>query len=297
MACYHPRNAWRVAPTERVFMGIAPPGCEQLKVPCSSCSGCVEQHALGWALRCYHENTQHHQSAWIGLTYNNDHKPPTLSWYHVQLFLKRLRFAMDQRPRWIKKMVGRPPARPLRFFASGEYGDQGARPHYHVIAFGLSYTERQLVEDAWTSKRGSIGHISMDPVTTSNICYTAGYTDKKFGDRKVAQLQRVDPDTGECYTWQPPFIQMSRRPGIGAGVRQWVDSWKTYGVLNGTKTPVPRYFREAWEAVASPEEQARVQEQRKEYALTRDTTPETLKNMETIARIKHQQRSQQRQQH
>lgn len=294
MPCYHPRNAWRTAPLERVYMGIAPPGCEQLQVPCSSCSGCIARHALTWALRCYLENTQHTHSAWLGLTYNDEHCPPTLSVYHLQLFLKRLRHAMDQRPRWIKKMVGRPPARPLRFFASGEYGPAGGRPHYHVIAFGLSYTERQKVADAWTSRRGSMGHISIDPITTSNICYTAGYTDKKWGDRKVAQIHRVDPETGEAYQWQPPFVQMSRRPGIAAYAKQFTDSWRDYGVLDGTKTPLPRYLHEAWEAVASDQDKAALTEQRRQHALSRGTTKEQLAAMETIARVKHQQQQQRR---
>lgn len=283
MPCYHPRNAWRFAPTCRVYMGIAPPGTEQLRVPCMRCSGCNERHALGWALRCHLEHSQHQHSAWIGLTYNDDHRPPTLSRYHLQLFLKRLRrqAAALALPR-------------IRFFASGEYGDARKRPHYHVLAFGLPYTERLLVQNAWTSRRGSIGHISCDPLTTANICYTAGYTDKKFGDRIVAQHERIDPDTGELYYWQPPFIQMSRRPGIGGHARQWTRSWRDYGILNGTKTPVPRFLAAAWEAVATETQKIERQQQRKENALTRDTTPETLHAMEVIAHTKHKLKAQQR---
>lgn len=286
MPCYHPRPAWRGNITGAIYLGKEErggPGTTWCPIPCGTCSGCIERHALGWALRCYHENQQHQRSAWIGLTYNAEHLPITLSKYHLQLFLKRLRrsAAAQALPR-------------IRFFASGEYGPQGQRPHYHIIAFGLNHERRDLVEHAWTSRNGSIGHISIDPVNTKNICYTAGYTDKKFGDRKVAQLLRVDPDTGEEYTWQPPFIQMSRRPGIGAHVKQWAHSWRDYGILDGTKTPVPRFFHEAWEAIASPEEKKQQQERKRQNALTRNTTPEQLKAMEKIAHVKHQLKSQQR---
>lgn len=224
--------------------------------------------ARSWALRCQLELQEHQNAAWTTLTYDDKHKPPTLDRKHLQKFFKRLR-----------KQLG--PNRTLRYFASGEYGETTDRPHYHAILYGLHEQERQLIEDKW-----GLGHARTVAATPANINYTAGYTAKKIGYKLKALEEQIDLNTGEVYTWQPPFIQMSRRPGIGANGKKWPNSWRDYAIQNGYKIQVPRYLHQAWKDQATTLELEDLQYEREQLALRRDTTQ--LEAAEKIA-IKRQE--------
>lgn len=204
--------------------------------------------ARSWALRCRLELQQHSQAAWATLTYDEQNRPPTLDKRHLQLFLKRLRKG--------KRSNGT-----LRFFASGEYGEKTERPHYHAILYGISEREQNFIEDKW-----GFGHVRTVAATTANINYTAGYTAKKIGYAQKMIPEQVDLRTGEVYKWQPPFIQMSRRPGIGANAKQWPQSWRQYAIQDGYRIPVPRYLHESWKEQASPEDLEQLLYEKQEYA-------------------------------
>lgn len=273
MACFHPLTAWR-QPSGNIQITRLPPGTERtgwefLHLPCGRCIGCRKDRAKAWALRCTLEDQAHLHTAFTTLTYDDAHLPPTLQRNHLQLFLKRLR----------KYAAGRT----IRFFASGEYGEQYHRPHYHAILFGLdgkpSATDCELVQRAWPH-----GHTRTEPCTPARINYIAGYVAKKIGDDHAPAHDRVDPTTGEVYRYQPPFIQMSRRPGIGGHARQWPQSWKDYAIKDGWKMAVPRYLHEAWKKTATKEEQEKLRQEKKARALTRDTTPYSLKAQELITK-------------
>lgn len=68
------------------------------------------------------ELKDHRTAVFTTLTYDEQHCPPTLDRTHLAKFLKRIRRAAE-------------PLR-IRFFASGEYGEKNARPHYHAILYG-----------------------------------------------------------------------------------------------------------------------------------------------------------------
>lgn len=205
--------------------------------------------ARSWALRCQLELQQHREAAWTTLTYDEQHKPPTLDKQHLQKFFKRLR-----------KQLG--PNRTVRYFASGEYGEQTERPHYHAILYGLHEKEKNMIEDKW-----GLGHVRTVAATAATINYTAGYTAKKIGFKQRMVPEQIDLRTGEVYNWQPPFIQMSRRPGIGSHARQWPQSWRAYAMQDGYKIPVPRYLHESWKQQASPEEISQLQYEKQEQAI------------------------------
>lgn len=236
-----------------------------LRLPCGNCLGCRMASAQAWALRCQLELQQHRTAVFTTLTYNDDKLPPTLNKRDIQLWIKRLRKKLDT-------------ARTLRFFASGEYGEHTERPHYHAILYGLDVEQRDEIERAWGK-----GHTYTKPVTPANIAYTAGYTSKKIGYKRNMADERVDPTTGEVYQWQPPFIQMSRRPGIGGHARQWVDSWRLYAIQDGHRQPVPRFYNEAWKAQATPTDKEELLFEKQQLALGRDTTTERLEAAEKIA--------------
>lgn len=262
MACFHPLRAWRDA-QGKTSLRREMKDSTQLQLPCGGCLGCRQDKARGWALRCHLELEQHRHAVFTTLTYDDAHLPPTLQRRDLQLFLKRLR-------------KGTRGSR-IRFFASGEYGEERHRPHYHALLYGISELEADRVDAAWQK-----GFTKTVAVTPAAIAYVAGYCSKKLGWR-MAREERVWPETGEVYTWEPPFIQMSRRPGIGGHARQWPQSWRSYAVHGGHRIPVPRFLHESWKATAGPDEIARLEMEREKERLLRDTSKERREAAELIA--------------
>lgn len=262
MPCFHPLPAWR-SRTGTVSLGREPPDSEPLRLPCGSCLGCRTSEARAWALRCHLENQQHPASCFTTLTYADD---PKILWKpDLQLWLKRLR----------KKVA---PTR-VRFFASGEYGERFARPHFHALLFGIGTHHRKAIEETWGH-----GYTHTVDLTPAAIAYVAGYCQKKIDYRLTPQ---TDPETGEVI-WTPPFREMSRRPGIGGEARQLTQSWRRYAVYHGQRIPVPRYLHEAWKAQATPREKEELQyEKLKERALretlSTDETKQALRAAEALA--------------
>lgn len=237
MACNSPLAAWQPPEGRLRFHppAITDASYEALRVSCGRCLGCRKAKARAWAFRCRLEFAQCEEACWATLTYSERYKPPTLSKWDFSSYLKRLRSRTG---------TG------VRFFGCGEYGDRSARPHYHVILFGLS-RYNPAIEAAW-----GMGRVQVDPLSPAAINYVAGYTAKKIGLWDQVRSERVDKETGEVYTYQPPFLQMSRRPGIGGSARQFSSSWRDFAVSDGRKIPVPRYLHDAWRAQASEEELA-----------------------------------------
>lgn len=248
--------AWRTPAGQISFQQAGLTG-QYLQLPCGRCLGCRASQAKAWALRCRLELQEHASAVFTTLTYSDDNLPPTLQKRHLQLYLKRLRRSTD---------------RAIRFFASGEYGENTNRPHYHAILYGLGPDDHDTIETTW-----GYGHARSYPVSPRAIHYVAGYVNKKIHFREERTLvEQVDPNTGEVYRWQPPFIQMSRRPGIGSHARAWPESWRSFAVMDGYKMPVPRFYHEAWKAQATPQQQEELEREKIELALKRDTRPERL---------------------
>lgn len=254
-------------------------GSDSLQLPCGTCIECRRAQAKAWALRCTLEYSQHQRVAFTTLTYDDDHLPLTLRKRDLQLFLKRARQRLAR---------NKTSARALRFFASGEYGETTNRPHYHAILFGADKRDSALIQDTW-----ALGFTSTEHATPASIAYTAGYCAKKLTDNyrrwwPEHMYERINYETGEVYRYQPPFLQMSRRPGIGGAARQFTNSWRDHAILNGAKLAVPRFLRKAWDELASPEEQEQLSyETYKKTALT-DTSPERLQALKQIALAKQQ---------
>lgn len=274
MPCYHPLTAWRSPSGEILLAKEEAAVTRDLRLPCGGCLGCRLSRAAEWMLRCTLELQQHRSAVFTTLTYNDEHLPPTLDRRALQLWLKRLRHQA---------------ARPIRFFASGEYGEQNKRPHYHAIVYALDVDDAPLVERTWNK-----GYCKTVTATPATIAYVAGYNSKAIGWKKTATEERVDPTTGEVYQWQPPFQEMSRRPGIGGHARQWPQSWRSYAVHNGHTMPVPRFLHESWKQQATEEEIEQLQIEKIKKAILRDTTQPRRQAAEKIAQAKHAQAGQKR---
>lgn len=194
---------------------------EPFDVGCGKCTECINLHKISWQHRLEDEKKCHKVSCFITLTYaetDGNLHPDDLT-----KFLKRLRKAIE-------------PVK-IRYYACGEYGSKGKRPHYHVVVFGYDFPDKvdfrrdkkgfmmcrsPLLEKLWT--------FGISSVLPANMT-TFGYVTK--------DMQKLLPvDDGRL----PPFIRMSTHPGIGAN--GWNRSL-TDGKLwhDGKSIPLPRYYK------------------------------------------------------
>ncbi|AXH75713.1 MAG: replication initiator protein [Microviridae sp.] len=216
-------------------------------VPCGKCLGCRMDYAREWSNRCLIELSQHDESCFVTLTYDDDHVPVsyaadadgcavpvhTLRKVDFQLFMKRLR-------------KGRAP---IRFFACGEYGGQTFRPHYHAILFGyrpsdLEYWSKSgsgmsLFRSAELDRIWSKGNVLIGDVSAASAGYVARYVTKK--------AYRDVGDWCDIHNIEPEFMLSSRRPGIGAcrynSSGYGVDSLVVADADGAKRIPIPKYYR------------------------------------------------------
>lgn len=202
-----------------------------------------------WKFRCMVEAMSYDQNCVLTLTYNDDCLPPygILSMSDYQNFLKRYRKAIYPRK--------------IRFFGCGEYGSKGGRPHYHIIIFGhcpddcvYFYKDKkktELYRSSFISDLWARGYITVCPKVEMNVIpYVCKYLQK---------FNEVSPQLYEYYNnpdkypdeylyikmhWQPPFITMSRRPGIGEqALNSSMIDWNTDKLyVNGKYIRIPRYY-------------------------------------------------------
>lgn len=293
MACYSPLRGYWDGEGGKVAFSPSPSSKRRLELPCGRCIGCRLERTRQWGVRIAHEAQLHDFSVFVTLTYDDEHLPSDLSVSkrELQLFVKRLRQRVA-------------PLR-FRFFGVGEYGSQTWRPHYHVILFGIHFSDQirlrdtasghslyrsPLLEEVWPYGLSSFGSVSFDSAR-----YVAGYCVKKVSGAKAeGHYRRVDPRTGEVLELAPEFALMSRRPGIGAG---WFDKFSTdvypsdQVVLQGVVGKPPRYYdRRAQDRM--PEEFEKVRAKRVENAAERfeEGSPARLKVRETVAKARVSQK-------
>ena len=190
---------------------------EWIEIPCGKCIGCRLNYSRIWADRCMAEAKEHKSNYFVTLTYDNDNVPITeyidndgtynkimsLKKRDVQLFMKRLRknYSYDNK---------------IRFFLAGEYGTDTARPHYHLILFGLilddlvlykrTSTGFNLYNSDFLNATWKKGHVVVADVTWETCAYTARYIMKKQkgSGSKIYDDLNIEPE----------FTLMSRKPGI-----------------------------------------------------------------------------------
>lgn len=200
---------------------------------CRRCLGCHVDRQKEWACRITHEAQMSSRSCFVTLTYNDLYLPQgrvsgSLDKTDLQRFFKRLRKLLAPQT--------------VRFFAVGEYGDLGNRPHYHFILFGEDFRlgSKQWRNNSWIhpdlSSTWGKGHVQVDPVTLSSAAYVAGYVNKK-----LYGLEASDHYEGRT----PEFATMSKSPGLGAS---WIQKYKTdvypEGIvqLESWRLSVPEYY-------------------------------------------------------
>ena len=271
MTCYNPVRAWKgTARTVNGKRGIvfnardAFDASAPFDLPCSQCIGCRLDYSRQWAIRCLHEAQMHEENSFLTLTYNDQHIPPSWSLQKpdMQLFFKRLRHHVG--------------ASGLRYYYGGEYGEENLRPHYHVCLFGWDppdkrlYSERDgihlytsdFLEAVWGKGFCTVGELTFD-----SAAYVARYIMKKLtrpkNCKKCAELgheceeckgvrqnyERMDESTGEVWTVEKEYCDMSRGGKNGRGIgASYLDRYgsEVYThdsiIINGKEVTPPEYY-------------------------------------------------------
>lgn len=202
-------------------------------IACGQCLGCRLDHAKLWQGRCLMEMQEHDSTYFLTLTYDDEHLPLKSRYCHEYvddstgevLSVPVATLSLDDVQRWKKRLAkawSKRSDKPLRFYGCGEYGDTTMRPHYHFLVFGLDLTDDELTyyktsaagkinstlyNCDWITKTWGNGHVVIGKGTFESAGYIARYVLKKRG----AIDKQFYLDNGLL----PPFINMSRRPGIG----------------------------------------------------------------------------------
>lgn len=257
-------------------------------IPCGQCIGCKIGQREDWTTRIELEARSYpKEEVWfITLTYDDDHVPgmivktgeimrkvqytwkpgekrpssvQILLYEDIQKFLKRLRKAYRGK---------------LRYFVAGEYGEQTARPHYHMILYGWKPTDLKNLykihhngyyTSKWLSDLWGMGQIQIAQATPETYRYVAGYVTKK--------MYEIDGKKANAYYelgQTKPFACMSLKPGLGDQYYQEhkAEIWRQGYIqcTNGKKAQIPRYYEKQMEA-ENPQRLWRIKQNRQKNAI------------------------------
>lgn len=193
---------------------------QEIEVPCNNCGICLQNKKSDWTFRLRVEQDHSYSCNFITLTYDEENVPKNekgqniLQKKDLQDFFKRLRYYS--------------PHDKIRYYATGEYGGETKRPHFHVILFNAQLSN---ILKAWPQ-----GHVDNEKPTPARMGYTVGY------------LSSIDDDSIRRGV-PKQFSVMSRGKGLGyqyvAKFKQWhKDGLKNYTKKNGIYGRLPRYLKE-----------------------------------------------------
>lgn len=171
-------------------------------LPCGRCVECRIQKARCWATRILLEASQFSDNTFATLTFEDDKIP--LDWCvdkrDFQLFMKRLRkIKGDDR---------------IRYFAVGEYGEDGHRPHYHVIIFNHPYSDEDTIQSAWNK-----GFIQNGEVTVESARYVTEYCVKKWTTNSWDRPDDLSPEFMLSSRGEPGGVGASALEELSSSLR------------------------------------------------------------------------------
>lgn len=221
-------------------------------VPCGRCMPCRINKTQEWVIRLELEKSYCDKSAFVTLTYDDEHLPKdcSLNKKDVQLFFKRLRRA----------------GLSFRYYCVGEYGEKEqkyydpndeelinlgkikphGRPHYHILFFGINFSDDadfQILQKSWFNcspeywiihRKKLIGNLD-----NGSIRYVCDYMQKKqYGLNSVV----------EYFNSLAPFSLCSQKLGLEE-FEKHLENYKSNGFImyNGHKCPIPRYYRDKFD--------------------------------------------------
>lgn len=317
MPCYHPRirientNKWEKAADGHRYhpATIEQPDdlllrLEQIKdniqyryqiIPCNQCIGCRLEYSREWANRGYLESKCWKQNYFVTLTYDEDHikieeekkDKNGITWtnegdWNGTLIPNDLKKFMHDIRQIMKRDYNKDK---IRFMACGEYGEEGERPHYHIIFFNLElpletfynpriinkeiYYQNKIIERAWTK-----GISNITETTWNNIAYTARYITKKINGTGSEELYSSKGQEKE-------FFRVSNRPGIGypyyEKYKEQIYKYDEITVKNKEgiiHCKPPKYFDKLYEK-ENPQKFKEIKEKRKKQAKDKERIKDT----------------------
>jgi len=257
-------------------------------IPCGQCIGCRIRQREDWTTRIELEARDYpKEEVWfITLTYDDEHVPgmivktgeimrkvqytwkpgekrpssvQILLYEDIQKFLKRLRKAYRGK---------------LRYFVAGEYGEQTARPHYHMILYGWRPKDLENLykihhngyyTSKWLADLWGMGQIQIAQAVPETYRYVAGYVTKK--------MYEIDGKKANEYYelgQTKPFACMSLKPGLGDHYYQEhkAEIWRQGYIqcTNGKQAQIPRYYEKQMEA-ENPQRLWRIKQNRQKNAM------------------------------
>ena len=241
MPCVYPMQGYRMPGGDiRWDEKASQTGHLPVTVDCGYCQGCRIARTRDWAIRAQHESLCWRDNCFITLTYNDENLPErsNLNIRDWQLFAKRLRKKRGE----------------FRFLMCGEYTSTW-RPHYHACLFGINFDNDKEIHERrngyylYKSKElesiWSNGFVTVGDFNYTTAAYVSSYIMKKHCGKDTEVYDRVDPETGEFYQLKPPFINMSRKKGLG---KTFYERFKSdiypsdHIVHEGKIHSVPRYY-------------------------------------------------------
>lgn len=278
LAVKYENDVWKDCKTLIKSDFLYPLVTESIDIPCGHCIGCYLDRSRQWADRCMLEATYHDKNCFITLTYDDNHLPDPgqiidcdgvvsdsplhpLNKRDLQLFMKRLRKHFSDTK--------------IRFFGCGEYGSHTFRCHYHLILFGVDFTDDRVLfkknfkgNDLFVSETLSrlwpFGFSTIADISWDTCAYVSRYCLKKRNNDLT--------DLYDMFDLTPEFTIMSRRPGIA---RQYYDDNKDniyrnqeifISDQNGSKKiRPPKYFDDLYD-IDYPSDFEVIKNHRREFA-------------------------------
>lgn len=194
-----------------------PGGWEVMNLPCRECLSCRSLAARELSLRAYGEAKVSDAVWFVTFTYADAHLPlafrtsdgvewGTLVKGHLSGAFKRWRFHAEKR------------GVSIRFFSCGEYGSNGGRPHFHALVFTKGRKAIGWTFDDEERVAISRGHSLFRSRWFESTVWPYGaawFGRADFG--AAAYVSKYALKVGKHVGEAPPFVESSRRPGVGAG--------------------------------------------------------------------------------
>lgn len=218
--------------------------------PCGMCIECRNMRREEYTQRLKHEIQMcDYVASFVSLTYRDDELPLLLPKgsavvgkyfgscppaYGSSLSKSDLKQFCDKLTKRFRRKYGK---LTFKYIGVGEYGDDGHRPHYHLIIVGLPAGERKMVYEAWNK-----GRIDIEPVGNGAIRYCLEYIDKQvFGANTLYD---------EYGDFQPPFALFSK--GIGESwIQKNLNHFNDYGTItfgdSGKTYTLNPYYRRKYQ--------------------------------------------------
>lgn len=226
--------------------------------PCGYCGHCLANRRRKKATRLLLESKEHQDALFVTLTYSNRYLPTEIYCPDTGAVLySHPTGCLDKRAvkNFLKRLRRKFTAGKIRVFYAGEYGDERERPHYHLVLWGLRYSDRSSIFASWEDPH--TGELMCDPDyltveeprddwDVANYCckYINKHTVKEKRDE---WLQGRPPEfshgsQGLAKAFLPRLVAALKTPSAQSYIEMHGDIPRVF-VCNGQHFPLDRYLR------------------------------------------------------